>query len=744
MHNKRAGKVGSMALKLDMSKAYDRVEWSFLKQVMVRMGFHDKWISLIMECISTVSYSLLINGEPTGHITPSRGLRQGDPISPYLFLLCTEGLNGLIRKATLQGNIHGVSLCLRGPKITNLFFAYDSLLFCRASILECQKIQEILATYEKASGQQLNRAKTTLFFSRNTPQATQEEIKDILGVPSIQQYEKYLGLPSLVGKEKITCFSQIKERIWSKVKGWKEKLLSQAGREVLIKAVVQAIPTYTMNCFKLPVTLCIEIEGIIRRFWWGQNKDKRKIHWLRWEKLCISKGEGGLGFRDLQKFNIALLAKQFWRLMHCRSSLFFKVFSAKFFSDVGDGTKIPIRGSNWLLDEGHRRVLSPLTNVPNDARVTELIHGSPPTWNVSKVQNLFLPYDADAILKIPLSRRVQEDKLFWFTTRDGKYSVRSGYKLLLKESRASQPESSRQWDPDPLWKKIWGARVPVKIRSFLWRACHESLPTKLGLYKRKVIPTPLCDLCQDHCEDGLHALWTCPIVKQIWESAPDFSALRTSAPTSFSELACKDRLNLPSEDYIQTWNRAQALLHEYLAVTTEEKIAKPNLSQVRWKPPQTNYYKVNFDGAIFKDSNAGGIGVVIRDNAGMVIATLSQKVRGPQTVEMIEALAARRAIIFAKEVGITDVEFEGDAVNVIRDLSSQVPIHTPYSLIIEDARAILQNLQRSSLSHTRRSGNTVAHALARRASNCNSPLIWMEEVPSDITHVLLNDFFAIN
>jgi hypothetical protein len=128
----------------------------------------------------------------------------------------------------------------------------------------------------------------------------------------------------------------------------------------------------------------------------------------------------------------------------------------------------------------------------------------------------------------------------------------------------------------------------------------------------------------------------------------------------------------------------------------------------------------------------------------MVIATLSQKVRGPQTVEMIEALAARRAIIFAKEVGIDDVEFEGDAVNVICDLSCQVPIHTPYGLIIEDARAIHPNFQRPSLSHTRRSGNTVAHALARRAFNCNSPLIWMEEVPPDITHVLLNDFFALN
>ena len=151
-----------------------------------------------------------------------------------------------------------------------------------------------------------------------------------------------------------------------------------------------------------------------------------------------------------------------------------------------------------------------------------------------------------------------------------------------------------------------------------------------------------------------------------------------------------DRLNLPSEDYSQTWNQAQAYLHEYLSVTTEEKVEKPKPTPVRCKLPLTNYYKVNFNGAIFKESNAGGIGVVIRDNAGMVIATLSQKVHGTHTVEMIEALAAKRAIIFAKEVGVADLEFEGDAENVIRDLSSNDPIHTPYGLVLEDAIAMLQ------------------------------------------------------
>ena len=129
MKNQKSKKVGFMAMKLDMSKAYDWVECSYLVKIMEKLGFCEKWLSLVYECISMVSYSILVNGEPRGDIRPSRGIRQGDPLSPYLFLLCSESLNRILRQATSNDSIRGFSLCKRGPRISHLFFADDSLLF---------------------------------------------------------------------------------------------------------------------------------------------------------------------------------------------------------------------------------------------------------------------------------------------------------------------------------------------------------------------------------------------------------------------------------------------------------------------------------------------------------------------------------------------------------------------------------------------------------------------------------------
>ena len=155
---------------------------------------------------------------------------------------------------------------------TNLFvfFADDSLLFCRANSTECSKVMDLLSLYEEVSGQKINRGKTTLFFNKLVTEANKQIIKGILGVCEIHHHEKYLGLPSLMGIGKKASINYLKKRVWRKLQRWEGELLSQASREVLIKTIIQAIPSYTMGCFKLLVGLCNEIEVMVRKFWWGQ------------------------------------------------------------------------------------------------------------------------------------------------------------------------------------------------------------------------------------------------------------------------------------------------------------------------------------------------------------------------------------------------------------------------------------------------------------------------------------------
>ena len=124
--------------------------------------------------------------------------------------------------------------------------------------------------------------------------------------------------------------------MWRKLQGWKEKHLSQADRKVLIKLVIQAIPTYTISCFKLPKGLVKELETLIRKFWCGYNGDQRKVHWVKWERLCEAKELGGMGFKEKEKFNDALLAEQVWRMINNPNSLCCQVFKARFFFGLLD------------------------------------------------------------------------------------------------------------------------------------------------------------------------------------------------------------------------------------------------------------------------------------------------------------------------------------------------------------------------------------------------------------------------
>ena len=211
------------------------------------MGFPTGWIERVISCVTTPSFSILVNGKPYGMIHPSRGIRQGDPISPYLFLLCAEGLTGLLKKAESKGRIKGVSICRGAPKITNLMFANDSLLFCQATRAEGETITEILQTYARASRQSINLEKSSTYFNSNTSKRQKGQILEILGVKELDRFVNYLGLPTLIGRAKYKTFSYLKDRVWKKLQGWKGILLSRTGKEILIKVVAQSIPTYTMS-----------------------------------------------------------------------------------------------------------------------------------------------------------------------------------------------------------------------------------------------------------------------------------------------------------------------------------------------------------------------------------------------------------------------------------------------------------------------------------------------------------------
>ncbi|GMP80470.1 hypothetical protein CsSME_00035555 [Camellia sinensis var. sinensis] len=252
----------------------------------------------------------LCNGEQKASFVPTRGLRQGDPLSPYLFILVADVLSNLLSKSLRGRQISGFKIARHCPTLSHLLFADDVLLFLKADISECQKVLDLLSTYCVALGQLINFDKSSVRFSSNVSPSLCSSICTLSGLQVSLPNAKYLGLPLFWERSKAEAYEFLIEKVVSKLQGWKMKLLSQAARETLIKAVVQVIPSYAMACFAFPKNFCAKLNSYIRGFWWGRDMDGKGIHWVGWEKLVLSKFQGRLGFRDFNMFNLALLARQ--------------------------------------------------------------------------------------------------------------------------------------------------------------------------------------------------------------------------------------------------------------------------------------------------------------------------------------------------------------------------------------------------------------------------------------------------
>ncbi|XP_042980088.1 uncharacterized protein LOC122310270 [Carya illinoinensis] len=319
-----------MAIKLDMSKAYDQVEWKFLEAIMKKMGFGCRWINLVMDCITSVSYSVIVNGQYGSSFKPEKGIRQGDPLSPYLSLLCAERLNALLTQAETRQEIKGVAACRGGVRISHLLFVDDSL------------------------------------FS-NTSAARRAELANAVGVSASNSYDKYLGLPSMVG--------------------WK---ISH------VKSCDPSCPNIYYECVKLSKRLLKETNSMLGKFWWGNCHNQNKIHWKNWKNMGKSKKDGELGFRDLEFFNCAMLAKQVWRMLNNSSSLVATILRQKYCRN-GNVFKAK-KGNNSSMIWQSLWSSIPLLKASCLWRVRDVINIS--IWHVkwipNKIKSLIQVLDSDA------------------------------------------------------------------------------------------------------------------------------------------------------------------------------------------------------------------------------------------------------------------------------------------------------------------------------------------------------------
>ncbi|KAL9663716.1 hypothetical protein QQ045_019107 [Rhodiola kirilowii] len=608
--NARYGRKCYGSLKLDMSKAFDRVEWRYLKLLLLRFGFKEDWVSMILNYVSSVRYAFPINGKITSFFVPERGLRQGDPLSPYLFILCSEWLSHSLSKFQSDRIIEGIKISRGALQITHLMFADDCLLLFKVGDGTAAALSSMLRSYEGISGQTINYNKSELVLSPNATEPVRNSFQALLFVKPVSHHDKYLGLP-LSLKRKVTLnFSGMIDKVCNKTEGWKAKNLSAGRKEILIKAVLQALPHYAMNCFKLPEDTIKKMHSSIRRYWWSCSNSKKPIHWVKAQILCQDKDMGGLGFKDLKCINLAFPAKQAWRIYTQPDLLISKILKAKYCHD-----------SDMLF-----------CSV-----------GYKPSFCWRSIAKGF------EIIRLG-SNQDHNGNVYWTASSYGSFELISAYKLMMTTYGMACNQDigcSDYSQQKKFWQAYWKLAVPRKVKIFGWRGYHEALPTGISLHHRGLINNVCCAVCGYKIETYAHTFIHCWFAKAIWDQLGLAELSMLPESVSFADIVHYFWSQIPSRKrhlilvtlWLQ-WHNRNKLKHGEDGYSINDLVFKStnlsrsfeqndskHLSSMRflyssdfeWKKPPAGFIKINCDASVKKDVG-GGIGIIVRDSDCNIMA----------------------------------------------------------------------------------------------------------------------------
>ena len=293
IHSRHKEKMTGVLCKLDMEKAYDKVEWGFLSYLMSRMGFGAKWHSWIMECVSTTRFSISINGTPKGFFQASKGLCQGDPLSPFLFDIVAEALSRMISAAGEANLIFGFRLAANGATITHLQFSDNTIIFCDAKEDQIKNIVAILRCFEAISRLKVIFLKSELI-SISADDHLLEDFANIMGCKVASILTSYMALPLCLGSAPQSLWNPVLERMEQKLASWKAKNLSFEGRITLIQTALANLPLYFLSIFNCPALVIKRIEKLQQEFLW-QGKSNKEISPSKVEFCLQAKKRGRSG-----------------------------------------------------------------------------------------------------------------------------------------------------------------------------------------------------------------------------------------------------------------------------------------------------------------------------------------------------------------------------------------------------------------------------------------------------------------